>query len=416
MPKPVVFSHAQVLHACKSILDAYPEVESGVRLICWLPLANLFQRIINFCSIVKGGTSYVVGQPQQVMEAVAFANPQVFIAVPRFCERLHEGIMSRVRASPILARIVETSIALNAARLAADKSGLRLSRARRMTAMIADRIVLARLRYAMGRDLQFIVTGSAPMPRWLLVRLAAIGIVVLEAYGVSENLVPVAANRLRSHKLGTVGKPIGDNEVRVAADGEILVRGAGVFSPTFEMNVARSQALTDDGFLATGDLGAFDADGFLVLHGRRGEAFKDARGRWIAPSHIEAALRRVGGIEHVDVLRMRHDRLVGILSLDRTATGLRSDGFSSSSENEDRTALELLDRLADALASLPVALRPRGYLVVRAGFSIATGELTTNLKLRRQSLTTRPANPLRDLDDQLDGMSDSTSRPILRFV
>jgi hypothetical protein len=113
---------------------------------------------------------------------------------------------------------------------------------------------------------------------------------------------------------------------------------------------------------------------------------------------------------------MRHDRLVGILSLDRTATGLRSDGFSSSSENEDRTALELLDRLADALASLPVALRPRGYLVVRAGFSIATGELTTNLKLRRQSLTTRLANPLRDLDDQLDGMSDSTSRPILRFV
>ena len=390
-PKPVSYTHAQVIHACRCILDLYPELGTGTRLVCWLPLANLFQRMINFTAIALAGTSYVVEDPREVMAVVPIANPHVFMAVPRFCEKLHAGITARLRERPAMARVVEASlrVARHARAAAAGGSTSLLPRA---AATVADRFVLARLRAVMGTNLRFIVSGSAPMPLWLLQWFEALGIPVLEAYGASENLVPITANRVRQRKPGTVGKPVGDNEVRISDTGEVLVRGRGVFDPSLAENRERAGALTADGFLATGDLGAFDADGFLTLQGRRSDVFKNAQGRWVSLLEIEAALRRVPGVEHAAVIPV-DDELVVVLALEASTAGDLHEAIAQRDSQVGGTRWD--EALRRELANLPGAMQPGAVLIAREGFSPASGELTTNLKLRRAAIRERFGDALR---------------------
>ena len=438
-PRPILYTHAQILHACRCILDLYPEVTPGARLVCWLPLANLFQRMINFCATAKGAVSYMVEDPRRVMEVIPIANPEIFVAVPRFCEKLHAGMMQRFVPSPMLVRMVEYAIALGRALRDAEAGEIRLSSMKQLAAWLSDRLVLARLRAVMGRNLKFIVTGSAPMPRWLLDRFVALGIPVLEAYGTSENLVPITANRLGQRKTGTVGKPVGDNEVRIAVDGEVQVRGRGVFLPTLGANAARADSLTEDGYLATGDLGVFDDEGFLTLYGRRIETFKNAQGRWVSLAQIEAVLRRLPEVEHAAVLLRTHDRLIGILALSQEAASLPSPSPSpkrsspldrnvgpdgtrrhaqpSAAIVEKHLGKTLRERLARELGTLPAAMRPVAFLVVCAGFSPATGDLTTNLKLRRAVIAERLAEPLRALVGERNASATATKEEFtLKFV
>jgi long-chain acyl-CoA synthetase len=251
------------------------------------------------------------------------------------------------------------------------------------------------------------------MPRWLLDWFGAIGIPVLEAYGTSENLVPIAANTLTQRRAGTVGKPVGDNEVRIGDDGQVQVRGFGVFDPRLPDNAARASAVGDDGFLSTGDLGAFDDDGFLTLRGRRAEVFKNAQGRWVSLPMIEAALRRIPPVEHAAVVRLARDRLVGVLALTQ---GTEAGAALKDSEiARERVESALLDRLTHAVNAMPAAMRPIAFIVVCAGFSPASGELTTNLKLRRAAIEARVAAPLAQIASQ-DVSGDASTRGGISLV
>lgn len=384
-PQPILYTHAQVVHACRCILEAYPELSAGTRLVTWLPLANLFQRMINLCATAKEATSYVVPDPRAVMDVLPVARPHVFIAVPRFCERVHAGIMERLGRRPLLVRIAGSAIELAGEVRRAQSQGARMSRRKRFAFAVADRLILARLRAVFGGELRFIVSGSAPMPRWLLEWFFAIGIPVLEAYGASENVVPIAANRLNATRLGTVGIPVGDNEVRIAADGEVQVRGAGVFIPTLGENAGRAKSVDAEGFLSTGDLGSLDEERFLTLLGRASEVFKNSQGRWISLPLIEATLRRVRGVEHAAIVRVTESRMIGVLAVTQ-------DGRADAEHAEGAFGGSLPVRLARACRELPSAMQPIGFVVLRAGFSVATGELTTNLKLRRDAIHRRLAS------------------------
>ena len=416
-PKPLTYSHAQVVYACRSILELYPELSAGTRLVCWLPLANLFQRMINFCATAKGAVSYVVEDPRRVMEVVPIAKPEVFVAVPRFCEKLHAGMMQTIAARPLTSRVVKAAIAVASA--AREGTALSTPHAplQRVAAVVADRLVLARIRAVMGSNLKFIVSGSAPMPLWLLQRFVALGLPVLEAYGTSENLVPIAANRLKQQKAGTVGKPAGDNTVRIAADGEVHVRGQGVFLPGLAENATRSDALTKDGYLATGDLGFFDDDGFLTLRGRRTESFKNAQGRWVSVTQIEAALARVVEVEYAAVLRTPRERLIGVLTLHPENAGNPIVRAMDAPAVEARRGPALRQHLADVTATLAPEMCPIAFLVVCAGFSPMTGELTTNFKLRHHAIQEKLAGPLESLALESNATAAHVPRDlIVRFV
>jgi len=409
-PKPITYTHAQVVLAIDAIVDVFPDIEPGSHFACWLPLANLFQRIINFCAIEKGATSYMVPDPRSVIAELGAISPAILIGVPRFYERLHAGISAQLEAAPGLRGAVGRW-ALRLARRRAFGTAMALDRA--LTGL-ADALVFSRIRATFGPRLRYLISGSAPMARWLLDWYEALGLSLYEAYGVSENIIPVAMNRPGARRLGTVGKPLPANEVRLAEDGEILVRGPGLSADCL---AAVALPGPEGGrFWPTGDLGRFDEQGFLSVTGRKSDVFKSAAGRWVVPQHIEAALRTVPYADHVVAVGAGRPGVVAIVSVNRESlsahAGTRASDSSASplpglTEDERR----MLQRdFAGAGARLAESERPKVVIVVDAPFTVEGGELTTNLKLRRQAIENRFQRSIAEAYSALEAAGSAAER------
>ena len=227
------------------------------------------------------------------------------------------------------------------------------------------------------------VSGSAPFPPWLLARFHAMGLLVLEAYGLSENVVPIAVNRVDDYAFGSVGRVVAGNEVRLAEDGEVLVRGAGVFAGYLGAPAVDSP-VDVEGFLHTGDLGAFDDAGHLRLTGRKSDVFKTSTGRKIAPTAVEARLRQIPGLDHVVVFGAGRKAIVALVTPAVDLLGpLRDD-----TAWRDWTRA-MATRIKAITADDNEYLRPAGLLAHRGAFTIDGGELTSNLKLRRRQIEAR---------------------------
>lgn len=382
-PKGIAYTHAQVCLAIAGILEAFPDISAHDRLVCWLPLSNLFQRMINFCAAGRGAQTYFVADPRDIMALLPSIRPQVFIAVPRFFEKLNDGIERRLAARPIWARaLFAWALRAGDAVATAAREGRRVSPCARLRGALAERLVLRKLRDILGGEIRFMVSGSAPFPRWLLERFHAMGLLVLEAYGLSENVVPIAVNRADDYAFGSVGRVVAGNELRIADDGEVLVRGAGVFNGYLGRPDAES-ALDADGFLHTGDLGELDSAGHLRLTGRKSDVFKTSTGRKIAPTAVEARLKQIPGLDHVVVFGAGRKAIVALVTPAPEVLATLDDAAW-----RDWTG-DIVRRIAELTADDNDYLRPAGVLVHRGAFTIDGGELTSNLKLRRASIEQR---------------------------
>ncbi len=399
-PKPIAYTHAQVLLAVRSILEAYPGIAEGSRLLCWLPLANLFQRIVDFCGIARGATSYVISDPREVVRYLPRANPHLLIGVPRFFERLQAGISERVRAGrgPFAALAMHALVA-GARRARGRRETGKQATARRQSVRVLHRLVARRVRRVFGSNLRFVVSGSAPMPLWLLDWFDGIGVPVYEAYGVSEDIVPVAMNRPGSRRAGTVGRPVPGQEVVLAEDGEVLVRGPGVFRGYLSSAGVPAGGPDARGFWHTGDFGEFDRDGFLRVTGRKSDAFKTPAGKWVAPAAVEAVLRQVPYVEHALLLGGGEQFVIALLAIDAAlvARGGKRQPNAATVIGDD-AIVEIARRdVAGFTISLPSHERPHGLLLTTRRFSLEGGELTANLKLRRREVLAHYAEAIAGL-------------------
>lgn len=374
-PKGIAYTQAQLCLAIDAIADAFPFVGPGSRLLCWLPLSNLFQRMVNLAGMRRGAASYLLGDPRRVMDVVAGVSPDVFIGVPRFYEKLYQGIQARIAALPPLQRRLarlawETGRRATACRLEKKPTPPGLALAHRLL----DRTVLSRIRRTMGTRLRCMVTGSAPTPEYLLRDFYALGWLLLESYGLSENVLPMAMNRIDDFEFGTVGRPVPGNDIRVLDDGVIAVRGPGVFGGYLTGAAAPSPVAGD--YFQTADIGSFDEQGCLRLLGRIDEVVKTSTGKRIQLNAIEAVLRGVPGVVDAVVV----------------AGGRRFPVAVCTTELSPRPAAvaqALEARLAAALTSLPADHRPPIVLISDKPFSVLDGELTSNLKVRRQAVEQR---------------------------
>lgn len=374
-PKGIQYSHRQLCLAVASILDTFPGIGGDTRLACWLPLSNLFQRMINAAAIGCGAQTFYVEDPRTIMQHVAAIRPHVFIGVPRFYEKLYAGMMERIAQGPAWQRhAVAAALSTGMAHASALRAGCRSGIWKRAVHALAEAVVLRRLRSVMGPDLRFMVSGSAPMPLRLLEKYHAMGFLILEAYGMSENIVPIAMNRLDAYRFGTVGRVLRGNEVRLAEDGELWVRGPGVFGGYYG---ERGDRALDGGWLASGDYARIDEDGYVELTGRKSEIFKLSTGRRIAPAGIEASLREITYVEHVVVLGAGRPFPVVLLAVSENA--LRQ----AMSRQDLSECARIRADCAARLNLLPDYQRPAGFVVTTSSFGVESGELTPNLKLRR---------------------------------
>jgi long-chain acyl-CoA synthetase len=335
-PKGIAYTHAQLLLACRAIVETFPFAASDTTL-CWLPLAHLFQRMLNWVALACGITICFVDDPSQVLLCAREVEPSGLGAVPRFLEKLHAA----VRAGQLGP-------------------------------------------HPLGRRLKFVITGAAPIASTILEDLQQAGVPILEAYGLSENIIPVAANRPGACRFGSVGLPLAANQIQLAADGEILVRGSGLFTGYLGESSA-AECFTPDGFFRTGDLGRFDEDGYLYLLGRRTEIIKTSTGRRIAPARVEQVYRQCPHLDQVVVFGDGHPHLVALVTLQPGAHGTPA----------------LRARVTEAIAALGEQLAPyervRHFAILPEPLSVSAGELTPTYKLCRERIAERHRRVLEHL-------------------
>ncbi len=345
--KGIAYRHEQVMAACGALVAAYPELGPADRTVCWLPLSAMFQRMANLLAMACGMVTYFVEDPRSVFQQLVEIKPTFFIGVPRFYEKLDAALCS---GEPSL---------------------------------LTDSL----------KHVKLMISGSAPAPVRVLESLQRRDIPVREAYGLSENTVPIAVNRLCDYRFGSVGKPLPPNEVKLADDGEVLVRGPGLFEGYLDDEPLQG-LFTASGFYRTGDLGRFDKDGFLFLIGRKRDLIKTSTGRRIAPSKIEAAYARCPWIDQILVVGDGRKYLAAIVTLSGEAWQRLRGGGDAGVPNhcqpaDQAVADELLTQWLRVGDPLSPSERIEAFAVLPRPFS--ADEVTTSQKLRRGLIAQRYA-------------------------
>jgi long-chain acyl-CoA synthetase len=356
--KGIEYSHAKVMAGTRSLVEAFPELEEGDATLCWLPMAHLYQRMMNLMALARGMVTYFVEDPREVGPALREVQPALFSAVPRFYEKLHDDVRAGAPPSEWRDRLAE----------------------------------------AVGRRAKVFLTGSAPTSPRLLEFFSSLGLPVYEGYAMSENTVPMAANLRGACRFGSVGRPFPQNEIRFADDGEVLVRGPGVFRGYLGEQRPSDDRFTGDGFYRTGDLGRLDEDGFLYLTGRKAEIIKTSTGRRISPSRVEEVYKQSPYLDQVVVFGDGKTHLVALVALDATAVreALAREGTAVPADPDLAASASVKELVAREMARLGRALPPHeqvgAFAVLAAPLSAAEGELTPTQKLRRGVVASRHAS------------------------
>ncbi len=286
-PKGVELAHRNLVDLSLAAVKVHPITDQDSS-ISWLPYAHVYGRINDiFDGIIYGGQTWISRGPDHLAEEIREVKPTVMLSVPRVYEKMYAAVMARVRdTSPTRQRIFKWAVEVGARYAQTSHPGL-LLRAQRG---VADRLVLASVRTLLtGGRLRFFVSGGAGLAKDIEEFFWALGVPILNGWGLTETSSGVCSNTLYEHRFASVGKPFPGVELRIADDGEILVKGLGNMRGYHNKPDATAEVLKD-GWFYTGDIGEIDSDGFLKITDRKKSLFKTAGGKYIAPVQLEQDL------------------------------------------------------------------------------------------------------------------------------
>jgi long-chain acyl-CoA synthetase len=288
-PKGVELAHRNLVDICRAILKVHPLSENDSTL-SFLPYAHVFERINGiFVGLMFGGQTWISRGLDHITDELAEVQPTILCSVPRMYEKMHAAVMARVReASPVRQALFHWAIRIGTRYAHESTRGPLLTAQHK----VADRLVLAPLRRRLiGGRLRFFISGGAGLAQDIEQFFWAIGVPILNGWGLTETSSGVVSNTLHQHRFLTVGKPFPGVELKIAGDGEILVKGPGNMLG-YHKNPAATAEMLKDGWIYTGDIGEIDSDGFLKITDRKKSLFKTAGGKYIAPLQLEFALKR----------------------------------------------------------------------------------------------------------------------------
>jgi long-chain acyl-CoA synthetase len=401
-PKGVELTHDNWLYTAEAI-EAIDLLRPADLQYLWLPLSHSFGKVLEAAQFRIGFTTAIDGRVDQLVANLAAVQPTFVAAVPRVFEKVRARVIGGAReAGGLKARLFQWALGIGMRHSAAVRGGERPGAWLRARHALADRLVFARLRRLFGGRLRFFVSGSAPLPREVSEFFHAVGVLILEGYGLTESSAASFVNRPAQWRLGTVGLPVPGTEVRIAADGEILIRGRGNLRGYRGLPDATREALAD-GWLRTGDIGELDADGFLRITDRKKDLIKTAGGKYVAPQPLEGKLKLLSplvgqAIVHGDG-RAYCTALVALDGemLRKWAKGRGLDGsYAELAARGDVHAL-VEKAIGELNATLPSYSTIKKFAVLPAELTPEGGELTPSLKVKRRAVE-------RKYHDLLDGM------------
>ncbi len=398
-PKAVQLTHANVAAAIDA-LDEFVHTGPEDRFISYLPLAHIAERLsTEFRSYFHGNSVYFLDGLEHLGERMREVRPTAFFAVPRIWEKMAAQVQKGVAALPMPRRAL-ARWALRTGERSLRDGALSLPEGGRAL-RLAQRLVLSKLRHQVGLDeATILASGAAPIAPDVLRFFASFGLEILEVYGQTEDTGCTTMNRPGKARLGTVGPALRGNEVKLAGDGEILVRGPVVFPGYYKEDDATREALAD-GWLHTGDVGEFDADGFLRITDRKKDLIITAGGKNISPSNIEQLLQQDQLVGHAVAIGDRRPFVSALITLDpdeargfAAAQGLPHD--LDQLATNDAVQQRIRDHVETVNRQLAHVEQVKKWTILAHDFEVGD-ELTPTLKVKRKIVAEKYAGDIEKL-------------------
>lgn len=400
-PKGAMLSHHNLLTNVEGSLQALHANADDV-FLSFLPLSHVFERTAgHFTAVACGATVYYCETLFTIARDMQIARPTVMLAVPRLFDSIRERVLDNVtKQSRLRQRIFHWAMRNGAKAAQAVRGERRWNPWLKFKWKLADRLVLRKVREVTGGRLRFFVSGGAALGKHNAEFFHAFGILILEGYGLTETSPVVSVNREENYRFGTVGLPIPGVEVRIAEDGEILVRGPNVMQGYYNKPAETAEVIDSEGWLHTGDLGSLDADGFLRITGRKKDIIVLANGKNVAPVPIEEQLKTSPYISEAVLFGDEQEVITALIvpNFEQVREWAKMQGLLVRGDSElvrlpevKQLVKQEIDRLTTHLAEFE---KVRRFTLLDHPFSIETGELTPTLKVRRHFIKQRYAKEL----------------------
>jgi long-chain acyl-CoA synthetase len=410
-PKGVMLTH-QNLYSNVEASSRALEVRPDDLTLSFLPLSHVFQRMVDYLLFSQGCTIAYAHDIQTVADDLKVVRPTLVVSVPRLYEKVYNAVMD---ADGIRGALVQWAREVGAAWAEETLAGRRPSLILRGIHALADRLVFQKIRQGVGGRLRFFVSGGAPLEPALARFFYFVGLPILEGYGLTETSPVTNVNTEEHFRIGTVGRPVAGTEIRIADDGEVLVRGPQVMKGYYQDVEATREVIDDDGWFRTGDVGTIDADGYLSITDRKKDIIVTAGGKNVAPQPLENRLKTN---RFVDQLVMVGDRrkfvaLLVVPDFGPLEAWAREEGIDAGDREallsdprvQDHMEAEVLGNLGD-LASYET---PKKMALLPHPFTIEDGTLTPTQKVKRRVVQER-------FDDLIDRFYDEENVDRAVFV
>jgi long-chain acyl-CoA synthetase len=393
-PKGVMLTHGNLvanMRAAAAVLDLSPDDVA----LSFLPLSHSFERMASYVYLFAGVTIVFAESFDTVGRDIATVRPTLLTGVPRAYEKMQARVLEKGQAAtPAKAALFRWAVRAGVAKARAVLRGRSVGPLTGLRASIADRLVFSKIRAGLGGRIRFGVSGSAPLAVDTAEFFHAVGLPLIEGYGLTETAPILTVNPPQAPRVGSVGKAIDGVEIRIAADGEILARGPNIMSGYYNKPEATAEAIRG-GWFHTGDIGQLDEQGYLTITDRKKDLLVTSGGKKIAPQPIEAVLKRNPLVSEAILLGDRRRYAVALLVPEFTALERRlKDLGRPPGEREDLVkrpdVLALYQEIVDALNhELSQFERIKKVALLPAEFTIESGELTPTMKIRRKVIEDR---------------------------
>jgi long-chain acyl-CoA synthetase len=387
-PKGCVISHGNYRSMVTMALDE-SVLDSNTTTYLFLPLAHSFALLIQLLSFDLGGNiAYWERDPLKIIPNLAEVKPEYFPSVPRIFEKIYTAATSEVEKSGGIKKLVfNWAIRVGKKVRERERAGEPIGWFLRKQHEIADKQVLSKIRGLFGGRIKNCVTGAAPINPEILRFFDAAGVLILEGWGMTETSTAATVARPDAFKFGKVGRAFKGDEIKIADDGEILVRGPNIFQGYYKNEEATRETL-EDGWLHTGDIGELDEDGYLSITGRKKDIIITAGGKNITPANLEAEIKQSPYVSQCVVIGDRRPYLVALVTLDmeECAKLAKEKGWTDDpaemARNEEMRAMiqEHIDKVNEKFARVE---QVKKFEVLPHDLSQETGELTPTLKVKR---------------------------------
>ncbi len=401
-PKGCVLTHYNFAWEVTNLEGSIAEfVTPAHRTLMFLPLAHIFARAVQSVCVAKGTTIFYSSGIPSLLEELPMAKPSWVFSVPRVFEKIYNGAKAKADADgkgAIFDRAAATAIAYS--------QGIergKVTVGTKLAHTVFDKLVYAKIRALFGGEVQYAISGGAALGARLGHFFRGVGIVVLEGYGLTETTAGSTLNQPKAIRVGTVGRPIQGVTISIADDGEVLIKGGMVFSGYWNNEEATNEALDDDGWFHSGDIGVLDDEGFLSITGRKKEIIVTAAGKNVAPAVLEDRMRSHALVSQVMVIGDDKPFIAALVTLDPEAlpqwvAANGKDDLSPDQLRDDDDLFAAVQSSVDyANKAVSKAEAIKTFRILPQDLSIEGGELTPTLKVKRSVVASKYAGVIEEI-------------------